>query len=423
VACTPRLKGSIMNNTPTNAISLALLVCATTILFHTASAGVIPSGEAKPDSGNAGAPATVIGGYGSALYEQDTNEGVARATVDRFVLFVGHTFSPTISLFSELEIEDAKVAGGEEGGELALEQAYLRFGLSQKISLKAGLFIPRIGILNEDHLPTAFNGVTRNQVETLVIPATWRELGIGVYGSVDNVPLQYSLGLMTGLNASGFTHGSGIREGRSEGKNAPARNLAISGSIEFSPGDFQIAASGYFGGSVGLRSGKADSLGLSSGPFGTPVILGEAHAQYEAHGFLIRILGCGISLPDAEHINHVYGNNTPSLLYGAYAEVGYDLLAWMGDERESRLIVFARYEKLDLNARVPWNALRDGTLDQRHITAGVSYLPLPNVIVKADVRVMSQGDPGQQSAFATASAGQGFQDTDTFVSLGLGFSF
>ncbi|HSH65415.1 MAG TPA: hypothetical protein VLB84_06350 [Bacteroidia bacterium] len=52
--------------------------------------------------------ATVISGYGSVKYQLDINNNVARANLDRVVLFVGHKFNNKISFFSELELEDGK---------------------------------------------------------------------------------------------------------------------------------------------------------------------------------------------------------------------------------------------------------------------------------------------------------------------------
>lgn len=72
-----------------------------------------------------------------------------------------------------------------------MEQAYLKFNLKPNQYIVAGLFTPRIGILNENHLPVNFNGVERPLVETFVIPATWRELGVGFYGSLNNIPLNF----------------------------------------------------------------------------------------------------------------------------------------------------------------------------------------------------------------------------------------
>ena len=155
---------------------------------------------------------TVISGYGSAAYQRDFNQKQATITLERAVFFVGHQFNSKISVFTELEVENAKVEGGAEGGEIAMEQAFLKFNLNPHQYIIAGLFVPRIGILNENHLPVNFNGVERPLVEQLIIPATWRELGVGFYGKSTKMPLNYSIAIMNGLNSEAFEHGTGIRE-------------------------------------------------------------------------------------------------------------------------------------------------------------------------------------------------------------------
>src|ERR1700748_2214510 len=165
------------------------------------------TGEDLMNGGNANGSQTIISGYGQASYQNNFQYKNATVNLDRVVLFVGHQFNNKIAFFSELEIEDAKVTGGKPQGEIGMEQAYLKFSLNPRQYFVAGLFIPRIGILNENHLPTNFNGVERPLVETLIIPSTWRELGIGFYGQMTSLPIAYSIGIMNGLNASQFTHG------------------------------------------------------------------------------------------------------------------------------------------------------------------------------------------------------------------------
>jgi hypothetical protein len=242
------------------------------------------------DSLNAGISKnkTVLSGYGSASYQRDFNLHQSTATLERAVLFVGHQFNSKISVFTELEVENAKVEGGEPGGEIALEQAFLKFNLNPKQYLVAGLFVPRIGILNENHLPVNFNGVERPIVEQLIIPATWRELGAAFYGSANRLPLNYSVALMTGLNSAEFEHGSGIREGRAEGRNALANNLAITASLQYMVSNFKFQVSGYMGGTVGLAPNSADSLGLNSGAFGTPLYLVKQMCNMQTRDFLQR---------------------------------------------------------------------------------------------------------------------------------------
>lgn len=364
---------------------------------------------------------TTIGGYGDVVYQRDFNAKTATIDLERFVLFTGHKFTRKVSFFSELEVEDAKVSGGEDGGEIALEQCYLKFNLNPNNYMVAGLFLPRIGILNETHLPNTFNGNERTQVETYILPSTWRELGVGYYGSSGRLPLSYSIALVNGLNAASFEHGSVIREGRFEGRNASANNLALTGSVQLYSGNLRAQIAGYYGGSVGLKPSEADSLKLTSGTFGTPVAIGEADLQYETKGLAIRILGSIISIPDAFAINRAFDNNTPKTAYGTYAEVAYNIFENLNSAKEKQLIVFVRFEKLDMNAKIPANGITDGTLNQQHLITGITYLPIRNVAIKADFRFLHTGK--ENPALVVNSLAPAYQENNTFFNLGIGFSF
>jgi hypothetical protein len=368
---------------------------------------------------------TSIGGYGNAFYQYNSKQKTAKVDLERFVIFLGHKFNDKISFFSETEIEDAKLVGGEAGGEITIEQAYLKFNLNANQYIVAGLFLPRIGILNENHLPNTFNGNERNYVETLIIPSTWRELGIGLYGRLNNLPINYSIGLVNGLSAAGFKHGTGIVDGRFEGRNATGTNLAVTGSLQFYQNNFRVQVAGYYGGTVGIRKTEADSLGLNSGIFGTPVAMGEGDVQYNNQGFSVKILGTILSIPDAANINRAYASNTPKTEYGAYAELGYDVLYHnnYGKANPQQLIVFVRDEKLDLNASIPDNGITDGTLKQNHIVAGLTYLPIRNVVVKADVRVIHSDKQNPALIVNPSPVALPYQTSNNLINLGVGYSF
>ncbi len=377
------------------------------------------------DSLNAGISSskTVLSGYGSAFYQRDFNKQESVLNLERAVLFVGHQFNNKISVFSELEIEDAKVAGGESGGEVSMEQLYLKFNLNPKQYIIAGLFVPRIGLLNENHLPVNFNGVERPLVEQQIIPATWRELGVALYGSLNHAPVNYSLALMSGLNSVGFEHGSGIREGRAEGRNATANNLAVTASVQSNWRDFKFQLSGYAGGTVGLNKRSADSLGLNSGAFGTPIFLGEADVQYNHNAFSAKALVTYISYPDVDKVNTAYAKNVASGMYGAYAEVGCNWL--YNNKTNKQFISFVRAEVFDLNATTPAppKAIYDGTEKQTHVIIGLSYLPIPNVVIKTDVRLMHTGAQNPDLVINPAPNALPYQQNNSFFNLGIGYSF
>ncbi len=383
------------------------------------------TGEDLLTGNNAGGSQTIISGYGQASFQRDFQYKNSTINLDRVVLFVGHQFNNKIAFFSELEIANAGVLDGKPNGEVSMEQAYLKFSLNPRQYFVAGLFLPRIGILNENHLPTNYNGVERPLVETLVIPSTWRELGIGFYGQMSTLPIAYSIGVMNGLNSSQFTHGTGIADGRGEGQMASGNNLSATAAIKAFVGDFQIQVSGYAGGTMSASKYTADSLQTKSGMLAAPIYLGEADIQYSLGGFTAKILGTYVSYPNAGEINRVYANNTPEAMYGAYAEVGYNFFQSVEKLRNAnrQLIGFVRYEKLDMNFKIPVNGIYDGTLKQSHLLAGLNYMPIPNISIKADVRITSTGPFNKSLLVNPPPVVRAYPQHNQFLNIGIGYSF
>src|SRR5450432_727171 len=367
---------------------------------------------------------TVNSGYGSAYYQRNFDQEQSVITLERAVLFVGHQFSQKISFFSELELENAKVEGGvSNNAEISMEQAFLKFNLNAHQYIIAGLFTPRIGILNENHLPANFNGVQRPMVETLIIPATWRELGIGFYGNSEKIPLNYSVALMNGLEGQNFEHGSGIRGGRAEGNLASANNIALAAAVQYFWKNFKFQVSGYTGGTVTLSPKGSDSLGLNSGAFGTPLYLGEADVQYESKGISFKALGVYIAYPEAGKMNTVYGNNTATGMYGFYAELAYN---WLHKSNsKASFISFARIEALDMNSSIAANGegIYDGTEDQSYLIVGFGYLPTPNVVIKADIQLLHTGPQNPALVINPPPNALPYQQNNQFLNLGIGYSF
>lgn len=379
----------------------------------------------REDSLNAGltpnAKAVILAGYGEAKVSVDGNQQTAEANLTRSVLFLGYRFSKKITFFSELEIEDAKIDGG--GGEIGMEQCVLKFDLNRNHYLLAGLFIPRIGMLNENHLPITFNGNDRHMVERMVLPSTWREIGVGYYGSSNRIPgLNWSAAVMNGLNGAGISGAKGIRDARFEGREATASNIGTTASLLYFYKGFRFQASGYFGGTVGLNAIAADSLGLDSGPFGTPVALGEFNIQYRKKGFQFKALGAYTAIPDADKLNRAFANNVSEAIYGYMAEAGYNLFEttrW----NEKQLVLFARYEALDLMAKVPENGIRDEQYKQSYIISGLTFFPVRGVAVKFDWKHLRTGEQNPALVFNPSPNAPAYLPVNNFYQLGLAYSF
>ncbi|MES1222676.1 MAG: hypothetical protein ABUT20_44685, partial [Bacteroidota bacterium] len=360
----------------------------------------------------------------------DAKRKTSEASLTRVVLFIGHKFNNKISLFTEMELEDALVVGGvggDEGvagkGSISMEQAFLKFNINPSTYIVAGLFIPRLGFINENHLPTTFNGVDRPFVETFVIPTTWREIGVGFYSSIKSIPgLNYSASLTNGLNSSGFVNGTGIRNGRQLGSDATGMALAASGSLLYYINNFRLQASGYIGGSTAVEKRVADSLQLNSGAFGNPVVLYEADAQYSNKGWNIRVIGSRISIKDASNINKAYANNTPSVIFGGYGEVAYNLFYKKHADNKA-LIAFARYEYMNLSAKIPVTGVQNDANKQQYVVAGFTYKPIRGVAVKADYVQRMTGTPNSALIITPFPQQVPYYKSNGFVNLAVAYNF
>jgi hypothetical protein len=141
------------------------------------------------------------------------------ADLHRFVLMVGHSFSDRIKFWSEVEVEHAfvEVEGGEETGEVAIEQAFVDLLLHRRFNLRTGMVLVPVGIINERHEPPTFNGVERTMVDTVIVPTTWRDVGVGAFalGYLFR-GFSYRAYAVPSLNAAGFS-ADGIAGGRQQG--------------------------------------------------------------------------------------------------------------------------------------------------------------------------------------------------------------
>ena len=156
-----------------------------------------------------------IGGYGQMFYTNYQNGGAITSQnngvdLTRLVLYAGYKFNDWIVLNNEFEYEHA-VASAEDKGEVAVEFSYLDFLLHPMANIRTGLILVPMGFLNEIHEPLFFQGNARPYVEQVIIPTTWREMGIGLHGDLF-ADLHYRMYLMNGLNGAGFTS-AGIAKG------------------------------------------------------------------------------------------------------------------------------------------------------------------------------------------------------------------
>lgn len=322
---------------------------------------------------------TTLGGYGELHYNEP--DGAAQGQLDfhRFVLYIGHTFNEQLSFKSEIELEHTKLeAGDPNGGEIAIEQAYLDWHFSQTIGLRAGIILPPIGIINQFHEPPTFHGVERPNVERTIIPTTWRESGAGIYGVLSE-GVQYQLYVTAGLRAEGFTGSGGIRGGRQEALESSPANPSLTGRLDYLPLHELKVGGSFF---VGNTTGGDSALGSGRLSF----ISGDA--QFNSGQFSLRTIGAFGSLTDAEKINATFGNSVADHIYGFYVEGALNIMPWLSPGSELMLSPFLRYEQYDTQSKVT-GFTADPKNHRNEVTLGATLKPTYNTSFKIDYQFMN----------------------------------
>lgn len=318
-----------------------------------------------------------IGGYGEVLY-QNFEGGSQSDDFDflRAILYFGYRFNEKWLLNTEIEIEHAD--------EIFLEFATLDYLHRPELNVRAGLVLIPMGFLNELHEPNTFYSARRPDVESFIIPSTWRENGVGVFGDVGD--WSYRAYVVNGFDGSGFRGSNGLRGGRQKGSQTDSDDFAGVARLDWSGVAGVLAGGSYYYGHSGQDSGVDGDVSLW-----------ELHTEVNYGGLRFRGLYAAARVDDVLGLAQdgglvdnmgmlamgVTGNEAiGDELEGGYLELGYDVLTHFNSDQN--LIPFVRFETYDLQQGVPAPFAADGSRDVRVTTFGVAYLPVPNLIFKVD---------------------------------------
>lgn len=345
--------------------------------------------EAVPDTTSD----TSIGGYGEASYSNYRDASVKdQIDLNRFVLFFGHRFNDRLRMYSEFEIEHA-IASADDKGEAEIEQAYIEYNLLPQTNLRAGLMLMPLGILNETHEPPTYYGVFRNEVETRIIPTTWREAGIGLQGKVLDNSLEYNVGISSGFDARKYAKAPdgaayAIKDMHGEASQAAANNLALYAGLNYrQPG--WLLGGGLFTGKT-AQDGVGDTPTTSYAPLqgkSARLTLWDIHGKYSIGNLELQGLYARGTLGDTQAINDAAGivpgdgnDAAPKLFYGWYGQAAYHL--WR--KGDMRLTPFVRYERYNTQARVDNGYTVNALNNDAVTTVGANFYLSREVVLKAD---------------------------------------
>jgi hypothetical protein len=335
-------------------------------------------------------PDTVFSGYGEVNYNHPVrNASGAQTDLRRAVIGVQHRFDEKTKVVAEFEWEHA-IASASDSGESAVEQMYVEREFNNGLRGKAGLFLMPVGLLNQNHEPTAYYGVERNFVETAIIPTTWREAGVGLSGEFGE-GFAWDAGLTTGFDLTKWDAASD--EGREsplgaihqEGQLAKSRDLQLHGALNWR---------GYPGLLVGgsVFTGKAGHATTDFSANDARVTLAELHTRYTPGAWDLSALWAYGRISNTEALNATFvGNPTPvpSSFAGWYLQAAYKL--WQN--ADFSLSPFARFESFDTArtyAQLPAGLGVPSAPYERVATVGANLMVAQGVVLKADYQKFRQ---------------------------------
>lgn len=313
-----------------------------------------------------------IGGYGQVDYNQPEGKN-GKLDVHRFIIFLGYKFSDRVQFVTEIEFEHVK--------ELFVEQAFLSYSVRNNFNIRGGLMLVPMGIVNEYHEPTTFNGVERPNVDKSIVPSTWSEIGIGVSGRFNEASLRYQAYIFNGFASvnNGKVLGglNGLRNGRQKGAESIINTPNFSAKIDYyGISGLRLGLAGYFG----RTQAEDDVQDIDGADVGITMVGLDAryvHKRFSARGQFIQAI-----LTDTEAYNILYETDLGSELKGWYAEAAYNLLPL---SKEQKLDVFLRYEQYDTHAATQdANIARNLAYNRNEWTLGLSYHVADGAVVKAD---------------------------------------
>lgn len=372
-------------------------------------------------------PRLTLGGYGEAVmtrnfysdnwkrytdaskYKDADSHG--RFDLPHVVLYIGYNFGKGWTMGSEIEFEHGGTESAveveeeetgeyesetERGGEVALEQFWIQKSFSQKLNLRMGHIIIPVGLTNGYHMPTEFFGTYRPEGENTILPCTWHETGISLWGRTGK--WRYEALFVAGLDADRFGNKNWIQGGAGSPYEFKIAN-SYAGAVRldnYSITGLRIGISSYIGNSASNSLKAANFSGLK----GT-VTIASADFDYNAHNWIARgslvygHLSNSGKISEANRSLKGYGispgTNIGSEAISVGIEAGYDIFSQIPKmkEKEQHLYLFGRYDYYDPMYKMGKNTKGQQLLDEeqwgrQRIAGGINYYPIKDIVVKAE---------------------------------------
>jgi hypothetical protein len=353
-----------------------------------------------------------IGGYAQVDMTTQLQSGKRSNTsldVSRMVLSVGYRFSDKTQFLAEVEFEHVK--------ELYVEQAFLNHTFSDALSFRAGLMLIPMGIINEYHEPTTYNGVLRPSVDNLIVPTTWREIGAGFTGRFQDTGLKYQLYLVNGFSSygsdgKGTLNGSGyLRNGRQRGAKSFLSAPNLSAKVDYyGIRGLKLGLAGYFGDTQSAlfnnldKSDEALMARADSSVVGINMV--GLDARYNWKGFQARAQVIYAKQSNSAAYNSFVRSDLGASVWGFYYEEAYNVLKRTSSTHQ--LNVFCRYEHYDTHLSVDEGKVRQEKYRVNEYVVGLGWKPAEGAVFKIDTRLRKAKTDEKYTPYLNAGIGVWF---------------
>ena len=387
-----------------------------------------------------------LGGYGEAVmsrmfyssnYKRYTDaetyandDGYGQFDLPHVVFFVGYDFGKGWTMQSEIEFEHGGTESAveieeeetgeyesevERGGEVALEQFWIQKSFSPAFNLRMGHFVVPVGLTNQHHMPTEFFTVYRPEGENTILPCTWHETGVSLWGKTKQ--WRYEVQFVAGLDADRFGSSTWIKGGTgSPYEFKMATNYAGVLRIDnYSVKNLRWAVSGYIGNSAKntLSPSKFEDIN------GT-VCIGAFDFHYQTDNIIIRGNVDYGHLSDSEAItsaNKSMRQDSPSpsqpVASDAIAtgvEAGYNIGSFFDKiPMDNQLFIFGRYDYYDSMLKTQGSVVDNECWGRQKVSFGLNYKPLRDIVIKAEYshRIL-ESQYNNEDTFSVSIAYAGF---------------
>jgi hypothetical protein len=353
-----------------------------------------------------------IGGYAQVDMTTQIQSGKRSNTsldVSRMVISMGYRFSEKTQFLAEVEFEHVK--------ELFVEQAFLNHTFSDALSLRAGLMLIPMGIINEYHEPTTFNGVLRPMVDNTIVPTTWREIGAGFTGRFSDISLKYQLYLVNGFSSYGTDNkgtlggSSFLRNGRQRGAKSFLSAPNLSAKVDYyGIRGLKLGLAGYFGDTQSAMLNNLDKSNEAAVLRADSTVVGIAmvgfDARYTWKGFHGRAQFIFANQSNSSAYNGFIHSDLGASVLGFYYEESYNLLKRTASSHQ--LNIFCRYEHYDTHFAVEEGAQRQEKYRINEYVFGVGWKPAEGAIFKVDARLRKAKSETVWTPFLNAGIGVWF---------------